>query len=138
MTREPLKIEELFDRLGAVQAPQEVAHRYKLRRSLLCSRYFDDEQDRQERWNRLVSFTAPLFAGGMLVVIFSMVGSSLNELPVAPLNDTDTIVAAAEIPSDQELTSTEKNGFVDFRNVVPLYDMVPFAQVENANFVFTH
>src|SRR3989338_6299105 len=134
MTRKSPKIEELLERLGTSvsdQTREEPIHRHELRRRLLCSRYFEESHMRQERWNRMVSFTAPLFAGGVLVVIFSIVGSSMSDLSLRPHDQGETI-SAVQI---SEAEYSEPNPYVDFRPAVPLYEIVEFSQVKNANFI---
>jgi|GEM_PF-3528859 len=134
MIRKPLKIEELLERLGTSvegQSPQEPMHRYELRRRLLCSRYFGENLQRQDRWNRMVSFTAPLFAGGVLVIIFSIVGSSMSDLPLMPHDQEQTIIAT----QISEVENSTPNSYVDFRPAVPLYDIVEFVHVKNAEYI---
>jgi len=55
--------------MGSQEHPGDVEHRYELRRSLLCSRFF---APRVSRWDRMMTFTAPLVAGGMMVGVFAL------------------------------------------------------------------
>lgn len=79
MNREPLKIEKLLQTMGTHEIPSDPAHRYELRRKLLCSRFFEVECARHSRWNRLLTYTAPLVAGGMMVGVFSLFAVSVSE-----------------------------------------------------------
>ncbi len=134
MQHKLLKIEELLSRAGSTEIPDDVAHRYDLRRSLLCSRYFTVEFERQEKWNRFVTFTIPLFAGGMIVVVFSFIGASLSE-PHAPISvhtpSYSTVVANVESVQVEE----EQSPFIDKTGIQPLYEEVEFSQVRTASFV---
>ncbi len=66
MKRNQQNIEDLLERMGSQEHPGDPQHRYELRRQLLCSRFFED-CNRQSRWDRLFTYTAPLVAGGMMV-----------------------------------------------------------------------
>ncbi len=79
MNREPLKIEELIQTMGTHEVSGDPTHRYELRRKLLCSRFFEVECARHSRWNRLLTYTAPLVAGGMMVGVFSLFAVSVSE-----------------------------------------------------------
>ncbi len=87
MKREPLKIEDLLDHMGTQEHPGDPAHRYELRRKLLCSRFFDG-CDRQGRWDRMLTYTAPLLAGGMMVGVMVVFATSW---PQGAVNSTGTI-----------------------------------------------
>lgn len=82
MNREPLKIEELLQTMGTQEISDDHTHRYELRRKLLCSRFFEVECVRHSRWNRLLTYTAPLVAGGMMVGVFSLFAVSVSESDV--------------------------------------------------------
>lgn len=124
MTRTPLKIESVLERLSSMEAPEDPVHRYELRRELLCSRFFQDHCARQERWNRLMTFTAPLITGGFLVVVFSLVSSSIHESAEMPPVISTVVVAQSE----QE--------FIDTREPVPVYEVMKFVPVQAVDYVF--
>lgn len=130
MLNEPLKIEELLKRLGDAHVPDDVTHRYELRRGLLCSRYFNARHD---HWNRVLSFTAPLFAGGVLVFVFFTVGSSLMDV------SSPSSIALTSVEQDPSSSESEsENQFIDTRTFVPLYDAVKFIPVQNAEYILMH
>lgn len=135
MNRNPLNIESLLEHLGTTGVPEDTVHRYELRRELLCSRYFGDHHARQQRWNRIMTFTAPLITGGVLVLVFSVVGVSLNE--------TDSMIVQSEPTSLVQMTEaepikpakTEPNEFVDSREPVSMNEMIKFVPVQTVDYV---
>ncbi len=130
----PLKIEDMLAHIGSVEVPEDPVHRYELRRELLCSRYFEEHCVRQQRWNRLATFTAPLLTGGVLVVVFTLVGSSMVEMP-SPTPTVHAPAAVAQIASTDEELKTQ-NEYMDTRESVPVYDVIKFVPVQAANYVF--
>ncbi len=134
MQREPLKIEELLNRMGSGEVPSDVAHRYALRRGLLCSRIFSMQFDRHEKWNRFMTFTIPLFAGGMLVVVFSFMGASLSE-PGGPIS-VQTQGSPSMVASVQTIQpENQLSPYIDTTGIQPLYEEVKFAPVRTADYV---
>ncbi len=130
MNRSPLNIESLLEHLGSSDVPEDTVHRYELRRELLCSRYFGDQCGRERRWNRLLTFTMPLFTGGMLVVVFSFIGASLSEsVPLAPT--VEAIVVAVE-------ESKKENEFVDTREPIPMYEVIKFVPTQTVDYILMH
>ncbi|MBI5794372.1 hypothetical protein HZA87_04835 [Candidatus Uhrbacteria bacterium] len=97
MNREPLKIEEILQLMERVDVPEDTTHRYELRRRLLCSRFFETDRVPHRRWNRLLTYTAPLLAGGMMVGVFSLFAVSTSESIGAPsLISSNTFVGQRE------------------------------------------
>ncbi len=98
MNNTSLKIEELLKQVGDTDVPDDVMHRYRLRRSLLCSSYFDSTCERNEKKNRFIAYTAPLFAGTVLVVVFAVTGTSILDGSAVsdpkPTIDTSRFVSA--------------------------------------------
>ncbi|MBI4598956.1 hypothetical protein HY734_02030 [Candidatus Uhrbacteria bacterium] len=78
MSRKQLNIEELLEVVGSQEHPGDVEHRYELRRSLMCSRFF---APRVSRWDRMMTYTAPLFAGGMMVGVFALMAAHVSMEP---------------------------------------------------------
>lgn len=92
MPRQPLNIEELIQRLSAEEPACDVEHRYELRRSLLCSRFFEP---RVSRWDRMMTYTAPLFVGGMMVGVFTLMATNMSVEPdVGPQTLSKSEIAA--------------------------------------------
>lgn len=72
MSHKPLNIEDLLETMSSRERPGDAEHRYQLRRHLLYSRFFEDAHSRTSRWDRMMSYTAPLVAGGMMVGVFAL------------------------------------------------------------------
>ncbi|NQV90038.1 hypothetical protein HQ487_01365 [Candidatus Uhrbacteria bacterium] len=72
MSDKQLKIEELLEVMGSKEHVGSSEHRYELRRSLLCSRFFAAETACMSRWDKMMTYTAPLVAGGMMVGVFTL------------------------------------------------------------------
>ena len=131
MKRAPLHIESLLERIGSVEKPEDLIHRYELRRELLCSKFFQGHCARQVRRSRFVTFTAPLLTGGILVVVFTFVGSSMMEsVPLETLQNASefTQVAASH---EEEMNQD----FIDTRAPVPVYEALKFSPVQPVNYV---
>ena len=136
MNRNPLNIESLLEQIGSADVPEDTVHRYELRRELLCSRYFGDHCARQQRWNRLLTFTVPLLTGGMLVVVFSFVGASLSEtLPFSSQVESTDVVQAIE---SQKIVSEETDQFVDSRQPIPMYEVIKFIPAQTVDYILMH
>lgn len=131
MPRKPLKIESMLERIGSADVPEDTSHRYTLRRELLCSKFFGDHCARQQRWNRLLTFTMPLVTGGLIVVVFSVVGVSLNE----PAELAAELNAAPAQTSSKQETQRIHNEFVDAREPALAYELMQFVPVETANYI---
>lgn len=131
MQRIPLKIESMLDRIVSVDVPEDTTHRYELRRELLCSKLFGANCARQHRWNRLVTFTVPLVTGGLMVIVFSVVGVSLNQ-PTDMVTEVGT--APAQIVAKHD-TNRAMNEFVDWREPSVAYEVIQFTPVDTANYV---
>ena len=78
MSRKHLTIEELLEIMGSQEHPGDIEHRYELRRSLLCSRFIASHIS---RWDRMMSFTAPLVVGGMMVGVFALMAANVSMEP---------------------------------------------------------
>jgi hypothetical protein len=65
---QPIKLEELLERLGSKEAPIDCEHRYALRRALLNSPYFESHRQTQ-KWTRVFGYATSALAGGMAVMI---------------------------------------------------------------------
>ncbi len=89
--------------MASAEVPDDLVHRYRLRRSLLCSRYFEDTCERQEKRNRLLAYTAPLFAGTLLVVVFTVAGTTL--LDGSDLSDPKPTIDTSRFVSADHLSS---------------------------------
>ena len=81
MPHKPYNIEELLQTMSSQEHPEDVAHRYELRRSLLCSRFFDGACQKSNRWDRMLSYTAPLVAGCMMVGVFALMAVNMSSEP---------------------------------------------------------
>ncbi len=131
MKRAPLNIESLLERIGSVEKPEDSIHRYELRRELLCSKHFQEHCARQARRNRFVTFTAPLLTGGMLVVVFTFVGSTMMES--APLDSLTNSAEVTEVAASNEEQINQD--FIDARTPVPVYEALQFTPVQPVNYV---
>lgn len=69
MPKKPINIEQLLETMGFQDHIADPEHRYELRRRLLCSRFFEVQTS---RWDKLFTYTAPLFVGGMMVGVFAL------------------------------------------------------------------
>ncbi|MBM5789841.1 hypothetical protein FJZ23_02010 [Candidatus Parcubacteria bacterium] len=118
--------------MASNEFPEDTVHRYELRRELLCSKFFGNRCAREARWNRVMTFTAPLFTGGLLVVVFTLVGSSLNQPSLPLATPVERAVVAQAI--DEEKTESE-NVYVDARPRVPMFEVIQFVPVETANYL---
>ena len=130
MNREPLKIEELLERIGAFEAPDEPVHRYELRRALLCSRFFEASCC-SSRWNRLFSFTAPLVAGGVMVGVFGIFAilEPVEDSPTQRSVSFDTKVVERNVEPIKPLVS-----LVDFNEFVPQEQVIHFEPLSDQPF----
>jgi len=92
MPRKPLNIENLLEQMGSQELPGDPEHRYELRRRILCSRFFEDSCVRSSKWDRLLTYTVPLFAGGMMVGVLTLVAVySPIEAEVGPQTGASSI-----------------------------------------------
>lgn len=80
--REPLNLEELFERLGSKEIPGDSRHRYALRRALLKSRCFEVNQ-LTAKWLKAFSITSSAVAGGAVAVAFVMAVQATLSMEVA-------------------------------------------------------
>lgn len=143
MNREPLKIEELLETIGSVEITGDPTHRYELRRRLLCSRFFDVECVRHSRWNRLLTYTAPLLAGGMMVGVFSLFAVSMSESDGTPaISSSGTTVAQMQgepEPASDAFFSDPSEPLVqlaDISTFVP-EEVIRFVPLSRHDFVLT-
>lgn len=100
MSRKLVNIEELLEIVGSQELPGDVEHRYELRRSLLCSRFFEH---RVSRWERMMSYTAPLVAGGMMVGVFALMAAHISDEPEIgsqTVSSSTSVVQAPSVPVD--------------------------------------
>ena len=80
-----------------------------------------------------MTFTAPLVTGGVLVVVFLMVGSSLTDVENQPLERPfEPTVVVIENQVESKMSSTE---FVDARSYLPLYESIQFVPVKMVDYV---
>lgn len=78
--------------MGSQELPGDVEHRYDLRRALFCSRFFEH---RVSRWDRMMTYTAPLVVGGMMVGVFAlMIVYAPVEAEVGPQTSRSGITVA--------------------------------------------
>ncbi len=134
--RKHVNIEDLLEVVGSQEHPGDTKHRYGLRRELLCSRYFAGACEREQQWNRIFSFTAPLIVGGLLVGVFVMVGNSIVDPALVPQNAPIAVVepeVQANILFAVDLPLEPFSEFVDIGNFVPVEQMVRFVPIQNAN-----
>ncbi|MBI2475042.1 hypothetical protein HYV69_01320 [Candidatus Uhrbacteria bacterium] len=127
------QIEEMLERLGSIQTPEETAHRYELRRELLCSRYFNKSIE-QQKWNRLMTFTVPLFAGGALVVVFTIASVTINESSQTEspiVSRSSQMITASTETFDSKIELINSDQFLS-----PVDEMVKFVPVHTASFEF--
>lgn len=140
MPRKPHNIEELLQAMGSQEHPQDVAHRYELRRSLLCSRFFEGACPKPSRWDRMLTYTAPLVAGGMMVGVFALMAVQVSGEPeVGPQTVTSNLsvtrapatvsqvvpIRAEDFLSDLRQPTVSLAGFVQHRP--PVTHHVPLA-----------
>jgi hypothetical protein len=132
MNREPLNIETLLEAMETVDIPSDSVHRYELRRRLLCSRFFDVPVF-SSRWNRLLGYTAPLVAGGMLVGVFSLVAVSVSESSGSP----QLISTSTDVSQVQNETRPTLNAFASdpFEPRVQLADIQTFSAQDQTSTV---
>lgn len=84
-------MQELLEIVGSQEFPGDVEHRYELRRALLSSRFFSP---RVSRWERMMGYTAPLVAGGMMVGVFTLMAANVSIEPeIGPQTVSRTSVA---------------------------------------------
>jgi hypothetical protein len=140
MPNRQYRIEDLLDRVHIPVEEQHISHRYELRRQLLCSKYFS-LLCVSDRAGKFFAYTAPLFAGTLLVVVFATVGSTVLEQGVSvdpvPSIDTTHVVSAEQlskitfIPAEP-LSYVHPVEFIDSRARVPVYESMRFVPVESA------
>lgn len=130
----PTNIESLLEHIESTDVPEDTMHRYELRRELLCSRYFDEHHQRQQKRNRFFTYTIPLMTGGMLVVVFLAAGVSLTQSTpqVAEIASVTTLPEIHPLSDSEKLQSTD---FIDIREAVPLREVVQFVPVRTADYV---
>ncbi len=98
MSRTQLNIEELLEVVGSQEHPGDVEHRYELRRSLLCSRFF---APRVSRWDKMMTYTAPLVAGGMMVGVFALMAANVSMEPEVGPQTISSRASVAQAPASQ-------------------------------------
>ena len=139
MNNPSLKIEELLKQIDNADIPDDVVHRYQLRRILLCSRYFDVTCERNEKKNRFSAYTAPLFAGTVLVVVFAVAGTSILDGSTVsepkPTIDTSRFVSAEHlsamtfVPAKTASYTTAAEYIDTSHPPIPLSDALRFVPV---------
>lgn len=97
-------IENLLETMGSHERIGEPEHRYELRRSLLSSRFFAVESARISRWDRMLTYTAPLVAGGMMVGVFTLMAVYA---PAEPEVGPQTIVSRSMTTQADETSLVE-------------------------------
>lgn len=133
MKRNQLKIEDMLEMIGSEDVLGDPVHRYDLRRKLLCSRYFNLKSN--EYLNRVFTFTAPLFAGAVLVVVFSVVGTSITS-PEAILEDnTISSEQVVKVIDSPYVEGGVKNEFVSFDDLDQVNYIANFIPIETREFV---
>ncbi|MFA4845817.1 MAG: hypothetical protein WC654_04635 [Patescibacteria group bacterium] len=133
MNREPFKIEDLLETIGSVEIIGDSIHRYELRRSLLCSRFFEAECVRHSQWNRLLTYTAPLVAGGVMVGVFSLFAISIS----GSESDPSAISSSAKVFAAHGEPEPTLNAFLSDPSelVVQLADIETLIPKETTRFV---
>jgi hypothetical protein len=132
MKRNQLKIEDMLEMIGSEDVLGDPVHRYDLRRKLLCSSYFDLKSN--EYLNRVFTFTAPLFAGAVLVVVFSVVGTSITRPEVILEADTVSSEKVVNVISPY-IDNTAQNEFISFDGSDPVEYVANFVPIEAREFV---
>lgn len=64
--------------MGSQEHTGDVGHRYELRRALLRSGFL---VPRMSRWDRMMTYTAPLMAGGVMVGMFALLAVNVSSEP---------------------------------------------------------
>ncbi len=82
--------------MGTKEQSGDVEHRYQLRRALLCSRFFEPHVS---RWDRMMSYTAPLLAGGMMVGVFTFMAANVSIEPEIGPQTISSKTEVAQAPS---------------------------------------
>jgi hypothetical protein len=96
--------------MGSQEHPGDVEHRYELRRSLLGSRFFEH---RASRWERMMGYTAPLFAGGMMVGVFALMAAQVSIEPeIGPQTVSSRISVVQESSTSAEVTPIRVEDFL--------------------------
>lgn len=109
------KIEELLERMSAVETEAITKHRYALRRCLLASRYFETNKLFK---HRLFMFVIPFFAGGLLLtVLVVMNSSSKNNSAPFTLSPTESI---ADVFTPSFSTDGLVAKYIDDRPMIPV------------------
>jgi hypothetical protein len=110
MSREQLNLEELLEHMGTDEVPGDSVHRYALRRKLLCSRFFGDHCERTAKINRVFTYTAPLFAGGVMVGMFVFFASFTSfDSGAVEVSTSAEVVEFVEMPA---MANIQVNEFV--------------------------
>jgi len=65
---QPIKLEDLLERLGSSETPIDVSHRHALRRALLNSPYFESHRS-SKKWGQIFSYASTALVGGMAVTV---------------------------------------------------------------------
>lgn len=82
--------------MGAGEHSGDVDHRYELRRRLLGSRFFKPQVS---RWERMMSYTAPLIAGGMMVGVFTLMATHISTEPEVGPQTISSNMEVAQTPT---------------------------------------
>lgn len=109
------KIEELLERMSAVETEAETKHRYALRRCLLSSQYF--EMNRLIK-RRMFMFVIPFFAGGLLLTVLVVMNTSPKVMS-APLTLSQT-ESIADVFTPSFSTDGLVAKYVDDRPMIPV------------------
>ncbi len=132
MKQSQRKIEDLLEGIGSHEVPGDSEHRYELRRRLLCSSYFENDCEAKPKRDRVFTFTIPLFAGSIMVIIFASFGNSLTTGPTQKTVDFKTVAVQPTFELVEESSKDHLAQFVQYDNVVPLEQVVRFVPVEQA------
>jgi len=107
--------EELFAHIGALETPECFEHRYKLKRALLCSKYFDTcEQNSSSQFKLIL----PIALSGFFVLLL------LVNVPITPSSDS----AVSTITQDAGFIALNKPDFITEGLVASFMDDRPLVK----------
>jgi len=115
-------IEDLFERMGAIQVLEDTEHRYALRRKILCSKHFQNTAAQERK--RFFLLIAPFFASGFIVIALTVSPTAALQkdmvVPETPamLSQTEQVADEAVIPSF--LTDGLSAQYIDDRPMIPM------------------
>lgn len=147
MAQKKVQIEQTLEKMGDYSdTPIDTRHYYELRRSLLCSKYFEPSRKKMW-WNGVFTYAAPLVAGGIVVGTFTLLAVSLSSNEAVILNTVESNTNLTSHVGEAVLTSSVSvessipvSVFVSDPNepLVQFADFVESQTTESIRFVPVH